>query len=187
LVWPGFQTAFHRWIGLEILLHGSQATVLDRGAPLDDAGYRGGPTLGRLPKGVSHERARCLRGVPGLKEPPMPSTFGRAALKSEISADLDLPIGSRPSRVWPALCYSVKQSETKLCYRSRRDTGDRDLACRGADGVVRVRGGTLDDASWLQPTGRSLGSSSPRVMKSSRDEVGLVNRARSIALPEPLV
>jgi hypothetical protein len=98
--------------------------------------------LGRLPKGVSHERARCLRGIPGPKEPPMPSTFGRAALKSEISADLDLPIGSRPSRVWLALYYSVKQSETKLCYRSRRDTGDRDLACRGADGQpLRRRGG----------------------------------------------
>jgi hypothetical protein len=42
------------------------ATVLDRGAPLDDAGYRGGPALGRLPKGVSRERARCPRGIPLL-------------------------------------------------------------------------------------------------------------------------
>jgi hypothetical protein len=35
--------------------------------------------------------------------------------------------------VWPALYFSVKQSETKLYYRSRRDTGDRDLARRGID------------------------------------------------------
>jgi len=27
---------------------------------LDDEGDRGGPTLGRLPEGVSRERARCL-------------------------------------------------------------------------------------------------------------------------------
>src|SRR5207302_4159090 len=48
----------------KILLHGTQATVLDRGASLDDEGDRGGPTLGRLLEGVSHERARCRRGVP---------------------------------------------------------------------------------------------------------------------------
>jgi hypothetical protein len=29
----------------------------------------------------------------------------------EMSSDLDLPIGSRPSRVWRALYFSVKQSE----------------------------------------------------------------------------
>jgi hypothetical protein len=29
-----------------------------------------GPTLGRLPEGVSHERARCLRGLPARREPP---------------------------------------------------------------------------------------------------------------------
>src|SRR5437763_1091687 len=48
-----------RRIDPEILLHGSPATVLDRGAALDDAGDRGGPSIGRLPEGVSHERARC--------------------------------------------------------------------------------------------------------------------------------
>ena len=53
----------------EVLLHGTQATVLDRGAPLDHAGDRGGPTLGRLPEGVSHERARCLRGFPRADTP----------------------------------------------------------------------------------------------------------------------
>ena len=54
----------------EVLLHGTQATVLDRGASLDDAGDRGGPTLGRLPKGVSHERARCLRRHSDLTDIP---------------------------------------------------------------------------------------------------------------------
>ena len=49
---------------LRVLLHGASATVLDRGASLDDAGDRGGPTLGRLLEGVPHERARCLRGYP---------------------------------------------------------------------------------------------------------------------------
>jgi hypothetical protein len=45
------------------------------------------------------------------------------------------------------------------------------------DGVVRVRGGTLDDTSWLRPTrhiwpgGSSLGSCSLRAMKSSRDSL----------------
>ena len=64
MVWPSFQAAFHRRIGSKVLLHGPQATVLDRGAPLDDEGDRGGPTLGRLLEGVSRERARCLRGIP---------------------------------------------------------------------------------------------------------------------------
>jgi hypothetical protein len=41
----------------------SQATVLDRGASLDNKGGRGGPTIGGLPKGVLGERARCLRGI----------------------------------------------------------------------------------------------------------------------------
>jgi hypothetical protein len=61
VVWPRFQTADDRRIGSEILLCGTQATILDRGAPLDDASDRGGPALGRLPKSVSDERARCLR------------------------------------------------------------------------------------------------------------------------------
>jgi hypothetical protein len=70
VVSPVFQAAFHRRIGSEVLLHGTQATVLDRGASLDDAGDRGGPTLGRLPEGVSHERARCARGDPIGKDTP---------------------------------------------------------------------------------------------------------------------
>ena len=46
------------------------------------------------------------------------------------------------------------------------------------DGVVRVRGGTLDDTSWLRPpigtygpAGSSLGACSPRAMKSSKDSL----------------
>ena len=58
---PDIHTAYDRGIGAAVLLYRTQATVLDRGAALDDAGDRGGPTLGRLLEGVSHERARCLR------------------------------------------------------------------------------------------------------------------------------
>jgi hypothetical protein len=71
VVWPRFQTADDRRIGPEVLLYRTQATVLDRGATLDDAGDRGGLTLGRLPKSVSHERARCLRGIPVPQAPPV--------------------------------------------------------------------------------------------------------------------
>jgi hypothetical protein len=77
MVWPSIYAAFHRRIDPEVLLHRSQATVLDRGAPLDDAGDRGGSALGRLPKGVSHERARRLRGIP-ITEIPFAS-WGRMA------------------------------------------------------------------------------------------------------------
>ena len=65
VVWSGFQTAVDRGIDPEVLLLGAQATVLDRRTPLDDARDRGGPTLGRLLEGISHERARCLKRVPG--------------------------------------------------------------------------------------------------------------------------
>jgi hypothetical protein len=34
----------------------------------DDEGDRGGPTLGRLPEGVSRERARCVRGIPAIRD-----------------------------------------------------------------------------------------------------------------------
>jgi hypothetical protein len=70
VVRPAFHTSYDRRIDSEVLLHGTQATVLDRGASLDDAGDRGGSTLGRLPKGVSHERARCLRGILVVEIPP---------------------------------------------------------------------------------------------------------------------
>jgi hypothetical protein len=61
VVCPDIHTTCDRRIDPEILLHGTQATVLDRGAALDDASDRGGPALDRLPEGVSHERARCLK------------------------------------------------------------------------------------------------------------------------------
>src|SRR5215470_9187519 len=51
VVWSGFQTAFDGWVRSEVLLYRTQATVLDGGAPLDDAGDRGGPPVGRLLKG----------------------------------------------------------------------------------------------------------------------------------------
>ena len=60
MVRPDILAAYYRRIDAEVLRHGTSATVLDRGAPLDDAGDRGGPTLGRLLEGVSDERARCL-------------------------------------------------------------------------------------------------------------------------------
>jgi hypothetical protein len=65
LVWSGFHTAHVRWVGSEVLLLGAPTVLLDRGAALDDAGYRGGPTQRRLPQGVSFQRARCAGGVPG--------------------------------------------------------------------------------------------------------------------------
>ena len=71
MVWPDFHTAFDGRIGSKVLLHGTQATVLDRSTALDDARDRGGPTLGRLPEGVSRERARCPRGVPLVERPYM--------------------------------------------------------------------------------------------------------------------
>ena len=69
MVWPGFHAAYDWRIGSEVLLHGTQATVLDRGASLDDAGDRGGSTLGRLLEGVSRERARCPSGVQIVESP----------------------------------------------------------------------------------------------------------------------
>jgi hypothetical protein len=54
VVRPDIPAACDRWIGSKVLLHGTPATVLDRGTALDDKGDRGGPTLGRLLEGVSH-------------------------------------------------------------------------------------------------------------------------------------
>jgi hypothetical protein len=76
-VWPNIHPAYYWWLYAEVLLHGTQATVLDRSASLDDAGDRGGPSLGRLLEGVSDERARCLRGLPLLKNPMRARTVGR--------------------------------------------------------------------------------------------------------------
>ncbi len=88
MVRPDVLIVNNRRIDAEVLLHGTQAAVLDRGAALDDEGDRGGPTLGRLPEGVSRERARCPRGIPPLKNPQWLSTFGRSGSEGEISPDL---------------------------------------------------------------------------------------------------
>jgi ATP-dependent Clp protease adaptor protein ClpS len=85
VVWAQLQAAFNRRIGSEVLLHGTQAAVLDRGPPLDDAGDRGGPTIGRLPKGIRYERARCLRGVSvGKDTPDVPEQIGQPGSDCEI-------------------------------------------------------------------------------------------------------
>jgi hypothetical protein len=57
VVWAGFQSAHDRRIGSEVLLHGTPTAVLDHSPPLDDAGDRNWPAVGRLPEGISHERA----------------------------------------------------------------------------------------------------------------------------------
>jgi hypothetical protein len=89
VVRPEVHPAYDGRIGSEVLLHRTQATVLDRGASLDDAGDRGGSTLGRLLEGTSHERARCLRGIPPLKIAPVAEHIRADGSKCEISADLD--------------------------------------------------------------------------------------------------
>ena len=70
LVWPNIHAAYDGRIEPEVLLHGTPATILDRGATLDDAGGRSGPTLGRLLESVSRERARCLRRHSDLTDIP---------------------------------------------------------------------------------------------------------------------
>jgi hypothetical protein len=82
MVQPDFFAAIRRRIRSEVLLHGPQATILDRGAPLDDEGDRGGPTLGRLLEVVSHERARCLWGVLVVRDIAIPEAH---RVKSEWS------------------------------------------------------------------------------------------------------
>jgi hypothetical protein len=63
LVWPNLHAASDGWIGSAILLDRTPAGILDRGAPLDDAGDRDGPAIGGLLEGSPGERARCARGV----------------------------------------------------------------------------------------------------------------------------
>jgi hypothetical protein len=70
VVRPDILATGDRRIDPEVLLHGAQAAVLDRGAALDDEGDRCGPALGRLLEGVSYERARCLRGHSDLTDTP---------------------------------------------------------------------------------------------------------------------
>jgi len=64
VVRPDILAAYDRRIDVEVLRHGTSATVLDRGASLDNEGDRGGPVaIGRLLESISHERARCPRGI----------------------------------------------------------------------------------------------------------------------------
>ena len=76
-LWCGrdFHAAFDRWIGSEVLLRGAQTTVLDRGAALDDAGDRGGPTLGRLLEGVSARACTLPEGHFAPRESPQGLTL----------------------------------------------------------------------------------------------------------------
>ena len=69
VVWPVLQAACDGRISPEVLLHRTSTGILDRGPPLDDESDRGRPTLGRLPQGVSHERARCLSAIPVVRDP----------------------------------------------------------------------------------------------------------------------
>jgi hypothetical protein len=69
----------------------------------------------------------------------MAEHIGAVGSECEISADLHT--GSQIRTHAGCRQPSFKQFEHKLCYRSERDTGDRDLACRGADGQsLRRRG-----------------------------------------------
>jgi hypothetical protein len=65
-------TSRNGWISSEILFDFTPAIVLDRSAPLDDAGDRDGPSIGRVPEGSSSERARCPRGVSVGDRPRFP-------------------------------------------------------------------------------------------------------------------
>jgi hypothetical protein len=58
VVRPAFHAACDRWIGSKVLLHGTPGTILDRGAPLDDEGDRGGPTLGGPPRDLVNGGAK---------------------------------------------------------------------------------------------------------------------------------
>ena len=79
----------------------------------DDAGDRGGPTLGRLPKGVSYERARCLKGIPRPGIPRWLSAFGRAGpdAKSRRIWTTANKIRTKEGSACPVV--SVKQFETQ--------------------------------------------------------------------------
>src|SRR3984893_10364237 len=85
LVPPDFHTTHDRRIGSKVLLHGTQAAVLDCGTALDDEGDRGGPALGRLPEGVPHQRARCPSGVPILESPLIAGPYWAIGLNLRIA------------------------------------------------------------------------------------------------------
>lgn len=68
VVWSVLQAACDGRISPEVLLDGTPTGILDRCTALDDAGDRRGPTLGRLPEGNSHQRARCLSAIPIVRD-----------------------------------------------------------------------------------------------------------------------
>jgi hypothetical protein len=85
MVWPSFYAACDRRIGSKVLLHGTPTGILDRGASVDDESDRRGPSIGRLPEGISHERARCLRGVlVGKDTPANPEHIRQSRLNAKI-------------------------------------------------------------------------------------------------------
>jgi hypothetical protein len=97
VVRPAFHAAYDGRFDSEVLLHRSPATVLDRSAPLDDASDRGGSTLGRLPEGVSHERARCLRGISIAELRPTDwSTVGSGSESVSFLGSCDATGGAAP-------------------------------------------------------------------------------------------
>ena len=63
MVWPGFHTACHRWIGSEVLLYGTSARVLDRGTPLDDP-QRGAEIFSTLASAASAQLTVVRNGRP---------------------------------------------------------------------------------------------------------------------------
>jgi hypothetical protein len=95
----------------------TQAAVLDRGPSLDDAGDRGGPTLGRLLEGVSGERARCLRGIWVVEIPPRLSNIRTAALKAKSQRNLGNAKRAGRMRVRPVCPPRSSNPKHKLCYR----------------------------------------------------------------------
>ena len=105
-------------------------------------GDRGGSTLGRLLEGVPHERARCLRGHSAVRDTRMAEHIRAGGSRREISADLDDCQQDLDERGFGLSCPPwSSNSKHKVCYRSQRDTGDRDLARRGIDGQsLRRRG-----------------------------------------------
>jgi hypothetical protein len=86
MVWPSLQAACDGRIGPEVLLHRTPTGILDRGAALDNPGDRRGPSISRLSEGVSHERARCRRGVPLIERAPVICAYGAIASECEISS-----------------------------------------------------------------------------------------------------
>ena len=123
VVWPDFHAAKYRRIEPEVLLHGAPAAVLDRGAALDDEGDRRGPTLGRLLEGVSHERARCLRGVPIAGSPlHTPDDLRTSATLLDCGASLD-DEGDRRGPTLGRLLEGVSHERAR-CLRGHSDLTD---------------------------------------------------------------